>query len=225
MQDAVCPLCRDAKRMAKKPMRLYGTLVCRKCYYRFANRRQLAYVIDAVLFQVFAFFVGMALAMAMTANGSSDDTIDTTMIVTGWLILPLVFFLKDGFKGHSPGKALCDVQAVHQQTYQTIGFIASFKRNLILIVPVMPLIIAYLLQRGHRWGDGWAKSKVIWKRYANHPVFTGRLACEHCQYDLRGITSDRCPECGTPLSPENRVRLDRASAVAPPTTPPSFSGA
>jgi len=23
--------------------------------------------------------------------------------------------------------------------------------------------------------------------------------CRHCRYDLRGLTSDRCPECGTPI--------------------------
>ncbi len=26
------------------------------------------------------------------------------------------------------------------------------------------------------------------------------VPCPHCQYNLRNLTADRCPECGLPLS-------------------------
>lgn len=44
-----CPLCETEKHMGQKAEMLYGHLVCRKCHVAFANRRQLAFVIDAIL--------------------------------------------------------------------------------------------------------------------------------------------------------------------------------
>jgi hypothetical protein len=46
-EQSPCPLCGQIKRMHKaKP--LYGQMVCQKSYYAFANRRQLAFVLDIV---------------------------------------------------------------------------------------------------------------------------------------------------------------------------------
>ena len=196
MAEQVCPLCRTAKHMRKaKP--LYSVPVCKKCYYRFANRRQGAYVIDVLLLYVFSFFLGLATAGTLFALEFSDDQVHFTVTVLGWTVIPLMFFMKDGFAGHSPGKLICGVQVVDRQTRRPTGFGRSFMRNLPLLIPFMPLIIAFLLQKGYRIGDRWAKTKVIWKRYANHPVFAGGLACENCQYDLAGNQTGVCPECGT----------------------------
>lgn len=43
---------------------------------------------------------------------------------------------------------------------------------------------------------------VLWKEYHNRPRKEG--ICPACDYDLRGLTSPRCPECGHPvaLAPE-----------------------
>lgn len=58
MSGNVCPLCRDGKHM-HKAKRLYSVPVCKKCYYKFANRRQLAYVIDWVAFYFISIYLGM----------------------------------------------------------------------------------------------------------------------------------------------------------------------
>jgi hypothetical protein len=39
------------------------------------------------------------------------------------------------------------------------------------MIPFMPLIVAFSLGKGSRIGDGWAHTKVIWKKYASNPVF------------------------------------------------------
>ena len=121
------------------------------------------------------------------------------------VVAPLAFFCKDGFQGRSPGRALCGVQVVDRHTHAPIGFLPSLKRNLILYVPLMPVVIAFRLLQGHRFGDGWANTTVVWKKYAAHPVFTGRTACAGCQYDLTGNTTGTCPECGTPIAPPRRA--------------------
>ncbi len=81
-------------------------------------------------------------------------------------------------------------------------------------LPFAALYVAFQLIRGRRLGDTWARTRVIWMRYAQHPLFLGTLACERCQSDLTGNTSGICPECGAPLSQANRLRL---VAAAPPT--------
>lgn len=213
MTIQACPLCGSDKKMHKAKL-LYGTPVCRKCLYKFANRRQIGYVIDVFVWWTISFFLGMALVVFFELLNVSVLVPDEVVIFMRWIIYPLIFSCKDGFGGHSPGKFICGVQVVHSETLQPQGFGSSFKRNLILMVPFMPLVIAFLLNKGHRLGDGWAQSKVIWKKYAQHPVFTGLAACEKCHYDLRANTTGICPECGTPLSTYNQMHL--AEATMPP---------
>ncbi len=205
MVDQDCPLCHVARNSRKfKP--LYGTLVCHKCYNGFASKRQLAYFVDALAFQACLYAIGAAIVTLGPSPQMSPGVADTFALVTGWLVFPLIFFAKDGFVGYSPGKYLFGVRVVDADTRQPIGFVTSFKRNLPLIIPFMALVIAFLLMKGNRLGDGWARSKVIWNKYANHPVFTGLFACEVCQYDLRGNTSSICQECGTPVPGSNTTR-------------------
>lgn len=220
-----CPLC--SRRAIDPKKELYGSSVCRKCYYAFANRRQIAYVIDAVVWQValflpLGFIAGYMIASSSTPQtntAQANATADTIEMVMNLLPYPLflIFAMKDGFKGRSLGKAITGVITLDQETYQPIGFLASLKRNLILIVPILPLIVAFLLQKGYRLGDGWANTKVVWAKYRNHPVFTGQLACTHCQYDLRGCVSTTCPECGTPIPQDTHQAI--LDAGPPPATP------
>ncbi|MBN1513081.1 MAG: RDD family protein [Phycisphaerae bacterium] len=115
----------------------------------------------------------------------------------------VLFLVKDGFYGQSPGKALTGVQVVNSRTLEPIGPWQSFLRNLVLLVPLVgPVLVAGTMIGGKRWGDGWAGTRVIWKKYRHRPVFDPRgIYCLNCGYDLTGNVSGRCPECFTFVRP------------------------
>ena len=164
-----CPLCGSGKHM-NDVRTLYGHVVCKKCYYSFANRRQFAYFLDILGYYAICFVVGIGLGVMMGAGGSSQSEIQGAGSVIGWLLLPLLLF-KDCFSGQSGGKAMCGVKVIDETTGEPGGLGASFKRNLPLLFPFMPIVVAVQLCKGHRTGDGWSNTKVIWKKYANHPIF------------------------------------------------------
>ena len=62
-------------------------------------------------------------------------------------------------------------QVGNETTSQPAGFVASFKRNLPLIIPLVILLVASQLREGHRIGDGWARTRVVWKRYRDKAPF------------------------------------------------------
>lgn len=167
--SSACPICNLDRHMAKaKP--LYGTPVCSKCYYGFANRRQGAFAIDILLFRMAIFagalVVGLVLAM-LDAPEALMDGAGIILMVISMIVLPF----KDGFGGHSPGKALLGIQTIHRDTGMPAGFMASFKRNLGTLIPFAPLVIAVQLCKGSRWGDDWAHTAVIWKKHRNKAPF------------------------------------------------------
>jgi uncharacterized RDD family membrane protein YckC len=169
MADELCPLCGKSEHMAKaKP--LYNHMVCKKCYYGFANRRQLAFFLDGLFWQILMFPLFFMFGFALAALGYSEEFIETTPDIAGFASMWL-FICKDGISGYSPGKAIMGVRVIDRLSGEPIGFWASFKRNLPLIIPFMPLVVGFSLCKGDRTGDGWARSKVIWKKYASHPIF------------------------------------------------------
>jgi uncharacterized RDD family membrane protein YckC len=165
--DQTCPLCGKDTHMGKKAKLLYGHLVCRKCWYNFATRRQLAYAVDAILWEVCLGIVGIVFGLA-----ELSDNVIRGLSLPMVLAFPLAFCLKDGFSGSSPGKAMMGVQVVDKTTGAPIGFGASFKRNLPLLIPFMPFIVCFQLSAGNRIGDGWANTRVIWKKYRDKAPFT-----------------------------------------------------
>jgi hypothetical protein len=166
MDRTECPLCgRNTDRMGKLKI-LYGHTICRDCYFSFANKRQLAFFIDIVFWRILSYPLAYVLGYTMGTIGFSMQTIT----VVGYM-LTSIFLCKDCFSGRSPGKAITGVQAIDKTSGIPIGLWASFKRNLPLIIPFMPLVVAFELCKGTRTGDGWANSKVIWKKYASNPVF------------------------------------------------------
>jgi len=207
MDKQLCPLCQK-QRPHRKFKPLYGTPVCRKCYYAFTNRRQIAYFIDLVLWRIVMTFIffGVGVVVGVVAPNFDMSALEIWLTLLGWVMV-FVFVWKDGFAGRSPGKAICGVAVVDDVTYQPIGFASSFKRNLPLIIPLVPLIVAFTLAKGKRLGDGWANSKVIWSKYKEHPVFTAKTYCPKCQYDLRANTSGSCPECGREIDEHTRQVL------------------
>jgi hypothetical protein len=171
-----CPLCGGSEKMGSKAKALYGYWVCRKCYYGFANRRQFAYWVDLMLWLGVSYVIGMLAGIFMRSIGLAQYAINGIAKVFDYLIFPL-FAMKDGlFNGASPGKALMGLQSLDQSSGQSAGFMQSFKRNIVLIIPVVPIIIAFQLCQGYRWGDGWAKTRVIWKKYKDCIPFAANEA-------------------------------------------------
>jgi uncharacterized RDD family membrane protein YckC len=215
--QATCPLCRKRPATAKA---IYGHPVCKKCFYAFANRRQLGYLIDALIFVVPAVGYGLLIDALLS---SMALTVAAASLLTSALVLPLnvLFTMKDGFTGRSLGRMATDTIVLDESTQQPIGFGKSFKRNAILLVGVIPIVgniasliviitIAVQVARGYRLGDRFAQTKVIWRKYARLPVFGGTaLVCETCGYDLYGNLSGTCPECGVAVSPNNAAALGR----------------
>lgn len=211
--NASCPLCGKSVVSTSKMRLLNGVAVCKKCSNGFASRRQMAYIVDNFAYYLVSQFV-MAIVMSVgiaslaapnAANPATPPTpaamftiFASTMAIGYALWVP--FLLKDGFGGASPEKRLFGLRVVDATTREPIGYGASFKRNLVLMVPFAPLVLAFTLVKGTRWGDEWANTVVIWKKYSHTRVFDPRgIACTGCGYDLTGNESGRCPECFTPV--------------------------
>jgi hypothetical protein len=91
-EQTPCPLCGQTTHMHKaKP--LYGHSVCKKCYYGFANRRQLAFFVDVMGWRIItlpiAFALGFAVGAAMKSIGSSNDAIHASRRPLGMSLEPL----------------------------------------------------------------------------------------------------------------------------------------
>ena len=204
-----CPLCQTRPVWKKS---VYGHPVCKKCNYKFVNRRQVAYLIDGLLSLCVTLPLGFAVGAIAVAGGTSwtEWQLEAATFAVG-LFGGLLFVMKDGFAGYSPGKWLTNLRVLNDETNEPIGFGRSFGRNAILLVGQIPvvggfaalgvvIIIAMKLGKGYRLGDRWAGTRVIWMRYANNHVFAGdRDVCPSCGYSTEGNVSGICPECGTPV--------------------------
>ncbi|HUT04183.1 MAG TPA: RDD family protein [bacterium] len=166
-----CPLCgSDKPRRQPNYRKLYGHYVCRRCYYRFANRRQFAFLIDCILWILLFRFFAYGIDTALRVFHAPQDLIRVALNVLIWLH-GATFLIKDGFRGVSPGKAAMGIYVIDETSGERAGRTVSSKRNLPLIVPFALFIIAFQLVRGYRWGDRWANTKVIWKRYKDKAPF------------------------------------------------------
>jgi uncharacterized RDD family membrane protein YckC len=167
-RDGPCPLCGDARKMGNKARKLYDVWVCRRCGNGQINRRHFAYVLDVfLLWGGIVFFLAFLSGLVGAVGHADVREIVAVVPYVGWAL----FFFKDGFNGHSLGKAMMGLQVVDVDSGQGAGFGASFKRNLALLIPVVPLIVAIQLNRGPRWGDGWANTRVVWKKYRGRGPF------------------------------------------------------
>jgi len=162
-----CPLCGRTKGMNHKKL-LYGYKVFQKCRNGFANRRQFAFFVDIILIRIVqVIFIAGFIAMVPELGPA-----EANLLIYGPFIVLLL--MKDSFSGCSPGKAMMGVQAVDRETGRPISRKGAALRNLPVLIPFMPLVIGFSLLKGFRIGDGWASSKVIWRKYADNPVFTGQ---------------------------------------------------
>lgn len=190
----MCPLC--GRHPASVP--LIGAWVCEACRNRFALRRWVAFGLDVIAWTIIT-LVPSALPRGLVSSG----------FLLGWFGLwPVLFLFRDGLGG-SPGKWLMGLRVVDEATHRPAGPWASLRRNLILLVPGVNLVVALLVLNGTRVGDGWARTLVVWHRYADCYPFTATRGClcAECGYDLTGNCSGRCPECGHDIPSDVRRTL------------------
>lgn len=166
-RNGPCPLCGDTKKMGPHARVLYEYWVCRKCNSGMTNRRQFAWLLDVAVLYVVLFVI----AFVVGAAGSvARADVSAVIAVLPWLVYA-AWLLKDGFHGHSVGKAAMGLQVVDIDTGQGAGFGASFKRNLPMLIPFAPLVAAFQMSRGPRLGDGWANTRVVWKKHQGRGPF------------------------------------------------------
>ena len=154
------------------------------------------------------------LALLTSVNLMTPFWMNVTSFMTS-LVFICLLSLKDGFRGFSPGKWLMDLRVLDETTRQPAGFLASFKRNIPLFIPIINLIVMLnfvgTFGRGRRLGDGWARTIVVWREHENKPPFNPvGYVCFTCGYDLRGNVSGICPECGTPIPQKRRTEAEPA---------------
>ena len=180
----VCSICGEP--LASPQKRLYGYNVCSRCYSDFATKRAFAYLVDMTLWSVVAVPLGFFIFLISTLSGvvvagttKSDNQATGAFLfvfVLGILIGTLLVLSIDGFKGHSPAKAMFGLQVIDELTGRPINFWDSIQRNLPASIPFMPLYVAYQVFQGdgRRIGDGWARTKVIWKAHRDRRPFLSR---------------------------------------------------
>jgi uncharacterized RDD family membrane protein YckC len=166
-RDGPCPLCGNAEKMGPRARLMYDHWVCRSCHTGLANRRQAAFAIDLVALWLVILACGFSLGIVGAVAGVD---IEAPATVLAWLLYGL-FLFKDGFHGLSPGKALMGVRVVDAVTGAPAGLGASFKRNLPLMIPFVPLIVAFQVGSGRRLGDGWAGTRVVWEKHRGRGPF------------------------------------------------------
>jgi len=110
-----------------------------------------------------------AFVLGIVRGGGHTD-LSGLIAVLPWLLYFLWLF-RDGFGGRSFGKSVMGLQVVDVDTGQGAGFGASFKRNLPMLIPFAPLVAAAQMSRGPRLGDGWANTRVVWKKHQGRGPF------------------------------------------------------
>ena len=66
--------------------------------------------------------LGVVIGLLMGLPNVGDDWIEGMVLAGRCVVFPLVFALRDGFYGRSPGKWLCGLVTVDQKSNEPIGF-------------------------------------------------------------------------------------------------------
>ncbi len=194
-----CAICDNAISEREQPKCLYGNRICHGCGKRYISVRQAAYVVDLVVFYLGLRFLVWVCGFS-GIMGSVGRASDWMGLVGVMLAGRFIFIFKDGFRGRSPGKVLFGLVAVHATTACPIGFLDSFCRNIVLVIPLIgEIIVALSLRHGKRIGDRDTDIRIAWLRMSyRKPFCSNSSLCHHCGYSLQGSFSGKCSECGTP---------------------------
>jgi uncharacterized RDD family membrane protein YckC len=167
-----CPLCGTIPDARNPLLEYYDGVACRKCRTSLGNRRAGAWILDVIFFFVGIFILGVVAGFFLGLFGAIKSQDDAEAIAGIINICALAIFVtKDGwFQGRSIGKCICGVRVVDKSSGRPVSFGQSFKRNLPLVIPLLPLVAAFQISSGdtHRLGEGWANTKVVFAD-AKHP--------------------------------------------------------
>jgi len=158
-ENRKCMVC-GKERIAKKISYQYGISSCKIHITGLANLRGLAFIIDIIFLSFITVVIGEIILGMQTQIFSQKY---------GYIITMCFFLIRDSFWGRSPGKFICGLVTIDATTKAPITPLASFKRNLPLLIPFMPLVVAFQL-KGTRIGDGWSNARVI--RIKHRKIFT-----------------------------------------------------
>jgi uncharacterized RDD family membrane protein YckC len=146
-----CERCRTFRRKA--------FYYCKRCQARLYHTRAGAFILDGVVAQALQF----GLSVGAAAVG---DVVGAAAAVIVWTPT-LVFMVRDPLcKGAGPGKRVVGLKAVRTTdptaplTYGQ-GFIRSIV-HLIPLVNLLDLSVPYRDPLWRRWGDRWAKTRVVY---------------------------------------------------------------
>jgi uncharacterized RDD family membrane protein YckC len=137
-------------------MKPYGRryYMCRKCQASNYHRRFVAFIADSALFN----YVPVALALALSAA-------ETLWVGLAQVAGAVVFMLRDAlFGGAGPGKRLMGLRVVKAQDGTPLSYGQAFLRWISLAIPLFNLVdlsISYRDRLQRRYGDRWAKTRVI----------------------------------------------------------------
>jgi uncharacterized RDD family membrane protein YckC len=157
--EAACPLCDSF--MDSGARLLYGAPVCGSCSSSFFRRRVLAHFIDEAYFFI---VVPIILVMLFVQLHVRQPLVPVVMLVL------LFYLLRDAY-GLDIGKRLTGLEVIDTSTGKSTGFIGAFNRNLALLVPFAPIIMAFQIGAGPRLGDEWARTRVVVRKYRDRAPF------------------------------------------------------
>lgn len=164
-----CGICGSEARGPALPT-LFGHATHKKCKDRFVLNRELAWVIDFVVLIIAPRSITtFLLARSMRVEDVADS--DELLIVS--LACLVVFLLKDSIRGISLGKLVTGLQAIDTRTGEPIGPLQSVQRNLITLIPLAPIVLAFQMRKGPRFGEGWAHTRVVDRARRNQLAFGG----------------------------------------------------
>jgi uncharacterized RDD family membrane protein YckC len=163
--EKLCPLCESCSGMSSRARLLYGQYVCADCSAGFWRRRALAHLIDE-LFCIFVVPIVLATVFLQ---------FHLRMPILAIVSLLLLNYLLRDAHGLDIGKRLTGLEVIDTRTGKPTGFVGAFNRNLPLLLPIAPIVMAFQMRRGPRMGDRWAGTRVVLKKYRDKAPFNPLL--------------------------------------------------
>lgn len=143
-------------------MKRHAASEYRREWLSFLGDRQGAFAIDYIIWHVGGrmLFQWSGWIEYIERHTTPDNYMFVAALCIGtWRVL---FLMKDGIYGYSPGKWFLGLRVVDDRTEQPIGPWRSVVRNLLMILPVLGELIVFVqMSFGRRWFDGLAHCKVI----------------------------------------------------------------